>query len=211
MVALADHYHLDSMTVVSTQKPGAGVSTFMSAYRSGRRARLLRQDEIAFIYHALDHFTNLTKKTKIGGRHPTLCVNGEGRVIFSSPEALRIIREYWKGWNGDRLPDDLLLHRSKRRCALSDRGLAVSRDILQQPAGDSITYISLREANLRDRLTPRELDVATRIAKGDTHKEIARDLGVAPATVRNHTQAILTKANINNKAALGNLLAMRQT
>jgi len=207
MVALSDQYHLDSMTVVSTHEHHAGVSTFLSAYRSGRHAPLLTDDEISFIYCALEHFTNLTRKTRLGGGHPILCANGEGRLIFASPEAHEIIREYWKDWNGEHLPEELLRDRPGRQGILPSHGMAAVRRTLEQPDADPITYVSLREAGLRDRLTPRELDVAVRIARGGTYKEIARDLGLAPATVRNHTRAILSKARVNNKAALGDLLA----
>ena len=39
---------------------------------------------------------------------------------------------------------------------------------------------------LVDALTPREREVAERVAEGRSHKSVARELGVSPTTVRNH-------------------------
>lgn len=37
-----------------------------------------------------------------------------------------------------------------------------------------------------DRLTPRELQVAERVADGKSHKRVAKELGISPETVRAH-------------------------
>ncbi len=51
-------------------------------------------------------------------------------------------------------------------------------------------------------LSKREMTVAEHYASGQSHKEIARELGVSPATIRNHIAAIYRKLGINNKAQL---------
>ncbi|RAR59202.1 LuxR family transcriptional regulator [Paraburkholderia unamae] len=53
-----------------------------------------------------------------------------------------------------------------------------------------------------DDLSPRELGVARLVAAGRTHKEIAKLLGIAPATVRNHLQAIHECAGVHTNAEL---------
>lgn len=53
-----------------------------------------------------------------------------------------------------------------------------------------------------DALTPRELEVAKLVVAGLTHKEIARSLGIAPATVRNHLQAIHERVGVHTNAEL---------
>ncbi|WP_315754384.1 MULTISPECIES: helix-turn-helix transcriptional regulator [unclassified Bradyrhizobium] len=52
-----------------------------------------------------------------------------------------------------------------------------------------------------DSFALRERQIVARIADGLTQKEIARNLGISPATVRNHTQAVLIKLGARNKAA----------
>ena len=51
-------------------------------------------------------------------------------------------------------------------------------------------------------LTMREFAVAEHYAAGLSYKEIARELGISPATIRNHIAAIYRKLEINNKAQL---------
>lgn len=61
-------------------------------------------------------------------------------------------------------------------------------------------------ARLLAQLTPREAEIARRYARGRSCKEIARDLGLSPATVRNHLTAAYGKLKVSDKAALATLL-----
>ncbi|OSZ70821.1 hypothetical protein CAP39_07675 [Sphingomonas sp. IBVSS1] len=49
-------------------------------------------------------------------------------------------------------------------------------------------------------LTPRQRDVLRAIAAGRTTKQIAAELGIAPATVKAHTATILTLLGASNRA-----------
>lgn len=51
-------------------------------------------------------------------------------------------------------------------------------------------------------LSKRELTVAERYAAGETYKEIAGKLHIAPATVRNHLAAVYRKLEVKNKPEL---------
>jgi len=51
-------------------------------------------------------------------------------------------------------------------------------------------------------LTRRERDVAALIAEGLSNKEIAIDLRIGPATVKNHVHNILDKLNVRRRAAI---------
>ncbi|MCK5366149.1 MAG: LuxR family transcriptional regulator, partial [Gammaproteobacteria bacterium] len=56
-------------------------------------------------------------------------------------------------------------------------------------------------------LSERERMVAERYATGETHKEIAAALHIAPATVRNHLASIYRKLDVRNKPGLINALS----
>jgi len=57
------------------------------------------------------------------------------------------------------------------------------------------------------KLSARELMVAERYAQGETYKEIAAKLHIAPATVRNHIAATYRKLDVNNKPGLIRILS----
>ena len=48
-------------------------------------------------------------------------------------------------------------------------------------------------------LTGREIDVLRAIARGQSMKEIARALGIAPKTVDNHLQSIYAKISVKTR------------
>ncbi|MEM8752230.1 MAG: LuxR C-terminal-related transcriptional regulator, partial [Pseudomonadota bacterium] len=61
---------------------------------------------------------------------------------------------------------------------------------------------TLRPMRKFDLLTPRERQVARRLAEGESHKETARALGVSPSTIRNQTRSIYDKLGVENRASL---------
>jgi DNA-binding NarL/FixJ family response regulator len=52
-----------------------------------------------------------------------------------------------------------------------------------------------------DDLTPREREVLTALAAGQRNSEIARNLGMAEKTVRNHVSSILLKLQVSDRTA----------
>lgn len=52
------------------------------------------------------------------------------------------------------------------------------------------------------RLTPREAEVALRLARGASRKGIARDLGVSPHTVRAQTEKVFLKLGVSTRSAV---------
>ena len=51
-------------------------------------------------------------------------------------------------------------------------------------------------------LTPRQKDVARLIIKGLSNKQIASQLNISPATVKDHVHAILTRLKLPSRTAL---------
>lgn len=48
-------------------------------------------------------------------------------------------------------------------------------------------------------LTPREMEILCHIAKGQSNKEIARDLGITAGTVKLHVRAVMKKLNVQSR------------
>ena len=51
-----------------------------------------------------------------------------------------------------------------------------------------------------DQLSPREREVALRIALGESNKEIAKSLRISPATIKDHVHNILVKSGLPSRA-----------
>jgi DNA-binding NarL/FixJ family response regulator len=77
--------------------------------------------------------------------------------------------------------------------------------VLKAAAGQSVlapsAARSLVERTRDDRLTDRELQVLTAIARGGTNREVARDLLVSEATVKTHLLHLYPKLGVRDRAA----------
>lgn len=62
------------------------------------------------------------------------------------------------------------------------------------------------EAQAAELLSKRELEVAAAYAEGLSYKEIARDLGVSPTTIRSHLRTVYGKLGVTSKIALSQAL-----
>ena len=63
----------------------------------------------------------------------------------------------------------------------------------RQPAADQANPDPIHS------LSPREREILARIARGASNKEMARELGIAEATVKIHVQHILRKLNLSSR------------
>ena len=77
--------------------------------------------------------------------------------------------------------------------------------VMAQQAG--YLTCSASPIDMRADLTPSEYMVARRYATGLSHKEIARELGVSPHTVRNQIAQLYDKLGVHDKAMLAQRLA----
>lgn len=90
---------------------------------------------------------------------------------------------------------------------LASRGLSACPPDLTAGLLERFAAIS-REGELRanDRLTSREGQIARLVATGLSNKQIARELAISPATVKNHVHAILGKFDLPRRSAIGRQL-----
>jgi RNA polymerase sigma factor (sigma-70 family) len=103
---------------------------------------------------------------------------------------------------------------------LKDASIAELRGAVSQVmAGQSVMPLNLINAALRQNerevrpadalntLTPREREVLAQIAEGLTNKEIARQLGVSPATIKAHVERIIAKLGVADRTQAAVLVA----
>ena len=63
---------------------------------------------------------------------------------------------------------------------------------------------------MEGRLTDREREVASMVGLGLSNKQIAQELRISPATVKNHVHNILEKSNLPSRSAIGGRLRQMQ-
>jgi DNA-binding CsgD family transcriptional regulator len=129
-------------------------------------------------------------------RRAAAVVDSHGTLHSASPSFLQLLLLEWPDWRGPAVPLALLGGDSKRGTAM------FTRIVSQATAVNDLLLLNLREIAPCDRLSEREWDVASAFANGMTHKEVARRLGIAPGTVRNHLSVAYAKLGVSNKAEL---------
>lgn len=213
MVHLADTYGLKKIATAMHTRPGRVASFYLSSYRVGRHVRDWGQTEQEFLQCAVDQLSDAMKlSANEPGRAETpgevsIFVNENGIGILGLNALREQLGAFWPGWDGDELPARLRsLIREPGEHILTDRELVVRCEDVPGLQGMGLRKLTLRKLTPFDLLTHREREVARTLAAGKSHKEAARILGVAPATIRNQTQAVYSKLGIDNRASLVSLL-----
>lgn len=76
------------------------------------------------------------------------------------------------------------------------RRLARGEPVFVAPQG---SVDATRQLSSGAGLTARQIDILRLLAKGSSNKEIARLIGISPATVKNHVEAIFTRLEASNR------------
>ena len=120
-----------------------------------------------------------------------------GVLLSMEPGFAALLAVEWQGWQGNRLPPG---------CVPQGTYQGRTLQLEAQPLGD-LLLLKARRRSSAERLSARELEVAQCFALGQTYKEVARNLGMAPATVRHHLRRIYEKLGVNRKAQIAQQVA----
>lgn len=119
------------------------------------------------------------------------------------PAFVHCLRARWPGWQGSRLPEELLANvREAQPMRWDNRKLTVTRSGVFR-----LLEIETLKRTTREVLSPREREIAQHYARGETHVGIAKALAISPATVRNHLAKSYRKLGVANKVELAKILA----
>lgn len=105
-----------------------------------------------------------------------------------------IMRELWSQQRN--IPEEIMRRLQQSGCWRNE-----SYSLSARPVGNCWLAEAKPSMSI-DSLTPRETEVANLYAQGHSHKEVARQLSIAPATVRNLLALVYRKLDVNDKAAL---------
>jgi DNA-binding NarL/FixJ family response regulator len=112
------------------------------------------------------------------------------------------LRERYPHWDGAQPPAELAaaLRRPPATVKLGSQRLAA------QHCGE-LLLLSLVSQRRGPLLPPREMSVALLYSAGRSHKEIARETGLSPSTVRTYLRDVYLHLGVSNKVALGRALS----
>lgn len=125
--------------------------------------------------------------------------DGRGELHSFNDSFVRLVRAACPGWKESRLPPPL-------RAALAGGPQPPGLMLSAEPQPPLIRLTLAHRPDLS--LTPAQRRVARLYAQGLGHRAIAARLGIAPATVRNHVQAVFQALGVSNKVELARVLAI---
>lgn len=130
-------------------------------------------------------------------------VDAKGVIFMVDANFASLMREEWPGWTGPHPPAALAEHLAEH----PEEDYVGARVVVRPRRVDDLTLLRLRNRLPIDGLGHRERQVASLAAAGRSFKEIAKDLGISPATVNNHLSNVYRKLKVHNRAELVTLLS----
>jgi DNA-binding CsgD family transcriptional regulator len=198
-----------SLTFVSAGDEGGRIPT-VALWRAAKANRYLRQHEHAadivlpHLFKAREICRRLSGSGAGGarGRTTALC-SPDGCLHVVEPETIRLLQLEWKQWTPPFLPAALLdsLKRNEEKTFLG-KAIHVKAVICKDMISLTIEARNAGEA----KLTEAEYRAAKLAAMGLQYKEIARQHGLSPATVRNQLHSAYSKLGVSNKTELATIL-----
>jgi DNA-binding CsgD family transcriptional regulator len=203
----ARRFGMEQVLATSYVDPTLGLIEGFALYRADRQARFSEPERL-LTQHALPHLIEAWRSNQlrvVRQEHPATPATGLSLAICDGKGLLRtaslgfatmMCRE-WPDWRGPTIPQQWL---AGSREPFVGRHIAASLQSI-----NDLWLVKLRHRSPLDTLTPRELDVARRFGLGFNYHDIADELHISPATVRNHLSNIYSKLDVGNKIELARL------
>jgi DNA-binding CsgD family transcriptional regulator len=202
--AYATKYGHENVVIAMKFKPPEQLAPHIGLYRSNHTDEFSARDSgliKAIFPHILEALSlnraiNIYRAESVTRRYCSAIADRHGFFLHAEPFVERLLELEWPGCGGLRMPRILI------ETLLSGavfRGHAI---VASKSSMDGLLFVKLRPICAADRLSARELAVASEVVQGKRHKEIAKKLGISPATARNHIQAIHEKLRVRNAAEL---------
>ena len=151
-----------------------------------------------------------------------LAVDRTGRIVWSTPQALRLLEPITS--SATPLPSDLTDLLLERANGTADGPVIAARATAAPLAftfvgavkpGELLFRLGLHDARREDEilaqrfaLTAREAEVLLWIARGKSNRDVAEILDLSPRTVNKHLETVFSKLGVENRASAA-VLAIR--
>jgi DNA-binding CsgD family transcriptional regulator len=201
--ALTKHMGISQSLCIAELDAAAGISNFISVARRKATPRFSATD-MAWLERVAPHLSaalDMALADQLTAlRNPEksalLATDAMGSLRVAEPGSLDLLRVEWPGWTGPLLPAPLVSRIAAHRPDYLGRHLHA--DV--RWAGDHV-FVTMRRRDPRDLLTRQERAVSAAFAAGQSYREVAARLGLAPATVRHHLRSAYVKLGVSDKAA----------
>jgi DNA-binding CsgD family transcriptional regulator len=204
----ARRFHMEQVLATSFIDPTLNLVEGFSLYRADFRSRFSEPERL-LVQHALPHLVEAWRANRLrliqqekpataAARQAFGLCDATGLLHTAGSDFAAMLRNEWPDWRGPKLPDLWMANRTR---TFVGRSIAASLE----PIND-LWLVKVRRRAALDNLTPREIDVAMRFGHGLNYQEIAVELHISPATVRNHLTNIYGKLGVGNKLELARLL-----
>ena len=190
---------------------GTGLFNFVSLFRPDAQP-VFSEAERALVELLIPHLVQaeqthwrlaLRREFASVGEHPAE-TDASGYLCHASPDFCHLLLREFPAWPGGPLPAPLQPLLRARQGLWQGRWIEVRVEPLGSAGADGHRLVA--RSRIGHGLTRREETIARAYAAGDSYKEIARQFGLSPATVRGYLQACYLKLGVSNKAALGGVL-----
>ena len=216
LASLMARFGIASSLCTVTLLPELNLMAFLSVYRSeGKPA--FSEHERRTMQLLMPHLTSalsanwLLHLERVRSNHNSAraalgVVDKRGMLYVADHALTATLRLEWPQWTGPLLPPNLIQHLPSGSAFQGQR-----LQVRLHPVGD-LFLLDIRPMAASAKLSPREAEIAGQFSVGASYKEIARDLGIAPATARHHLREVYRKLEVSDKAALAHkLMASDQT
>lgn len=204
---LASYMDIQQVIAISLRDPQLSQSTFLSLARK-EKSRPFPPSDASFFKLLASHLAELLKINflcHISRMRDIRTQNPIGRAMsdaacmvhIADRVFMQLVGDEWPDWKGPQLPTALTT--SIQNGLSKFLGSRISAEFF--PC-DRLWLVTVNERSLLDVLDRREREVAIAFAAGGSYKHVARQLGLAPATVRHYLRHIYEKLSISNKATL---------
>lgn len=211
--AFARRHDLYHAMAITRALRGSGLLHFVSLYRHRASPAFEAAHRVLFEQfsaHLMERWAaRIAALVGAGGRDAGDAhglVDAAGDFVYLGARLALLLRERYPQWDGTRLPAELAASwgDAPGTLKLGTRRLATQR------CGE-LVLLDLAPQRRAAALPPREMSVALLYADGRSHKQIARETGLAPTTVRTYLREAYLRLGVSDKVALGRALAGQKT
>lgn len=205
MAAFVERHGLRTTMAITEELPGSGLLFFVCLYRNCARSPFSDLESMlfhAFSRHLLQHWAHQLADMRASSKATSLAslaiADMQGRLSFVGGGVGRLLGSVCENWQGTILPARVADCLSRAPCSIA----LVGRRLLLERSGPLAVLSLVDDMTRALRVSPRELSAAMLYARGHSYKEIARLMGLTPATVRSYLKNAYGSLGVSNKIEL---------